>query len=247
MPRRRRPRAEAAGACGRPGRSRRRRAGARGRLARGEVHARGRAQLAGARVQARQQRLRGARHAARVLDDAAVDLVELERARHRLGGALEAQLLARAARLRLEQLGALERQRGEVGQHLTVRRSRRGERVAAGSSEATMSTPSARPVSARTGHAITEAPPVGPPDRARRAPARAPRRRRRAGRARPPRRRRAEAAAAGRVRAPPRPDRAGGGRAAGGGSAERVAQASGRRTSRPALDRSARLVDASGT
>ena len=53
-----------------------------------------------------------------MLDGAAVDLVELERAGHPLDRALEPRLAACAPSLRLQQLGALERQAGEVAQHL---------------------------------------------------------------------------------------------------------------------------------
>ena len=76
------------------------------------------AQLALAGVVAGQQHGRGAGQLGRLLDDRAVDGVEVDRGGHRLQRAVEQPLLAPQTRLALEQLRALERQRGEPREHL---------------------------------------------------------------------------------------------------------------------------------
>ena len=76
------------------------------------------AELARGGVVARQQHAGGAGQLARLLDDRAVDRVEVDRGGDRLQRAVEQPLLAAQAGLALEQLGALEGQRGEPGEDL---------------------------------------------------------------------------------------------------------------------------------
>ena len=145
--------------------------------------------------------------------DGAVDLVGLERARHRLGRPLEPQLLARAAGLLLEQ--ARPAPAPSPPGRPPPPRARRSARVSgrSGSSEATTSTPERAPdLGAQRAGDHRGAAKRGPAPRVR-GRRRAPRPRRPAGRARPPRPPRAAAAAAARARARPRPGRAGGRRA----------------------------------
>jgi hypothetical protein len=83
-----------------------------------EVDARRRPQLPRAGVKAGEERPAGPGHLGGALGDPPVDLVKLERLRDRLGRALEQNLLAHAAALLLEQRGALQCHRCEVGDHL---------------------------------------------------------------------------------------------------------------------------------
>ena len=91
----------------------------RARISR-SVHAapRDEAQLALARVVARQQHLRRARQLRRLLDDRGVDVLEVDRGGDRPQRPVDEPLLTAQAGLALEQLGALERERGEAREHL---------------------------------------------------------------------------------------------------------------------------------
>ena len=178
-----------------------------------EVHAGGHPQLPGARVEPREQGLARPGHAGGVVDHAAVHLVGLERARHRLGGALEPELVAGPRGLRLEERGPLHGHRREVGHHLDAPEVGAAERlrgIERGQQDH----------SERLSHGVAQAPgdhrgsAEGGPHLAgallaeRLPPARP------GGRARPPRPRRAEAAAAGHARGRPPPARAARARAA---------------------------------
>ena len=87
-------------------------------LAQGEVHAGHHPQLPGPGVQPGEESLAGTGHAGGVVHHPAVHLLGLERSRHRLGGALQAQLVPGPAGLGLEQGGALHGHGGQVGHDL---------------------------------------------------------------------------------------------------------------------------------
>ena len=175
-----------------------------------EVHAGHHPQLAGARVEAREERLAGAGHARRVVHHAAVHLVRLERAGHRLGGSLEPQLVPGAPGLGLEQRRALHGHRREVGHHLDAPQVARVERLARGRARPAGSRRAGAP--RRCAGARRSPRPSGTsPTRRGRDPRRAPPSGPPAGRGRPPRPPRAGAAAAASARE--RPPRARAGRA----------------------------------
>ena len=92
-----------------------------------------------------------------VLHHAPVDVGQLQRARHRLAGPLQEHLVAGPARLG-SQAGRPARAPSPRGRPPPPRSACRPRRSGSrGSSDATTSSPSARPLSARSGHAITEA------------------------------------------------------------------------------------------
>ena len=167
----------------------------RGQLV-GEVHLRGGAQLAGARVQAREQGVRAAGDGGRVLHHARVDLVQVERGGHRRRRALQPQLVAGALALGLEQARPLERHRREVGEPLDHRQLRGSERV--GLVERGHDERAERPADLAPHRAHDHRRgAVALPHALRRAPRRARRRSPPSGRAPPPRRRRAAGEASG--------------------------------------------------
>ena len=122
-----------------------------------EVHAGRHPQLAGARVQPREERLACAGHARGVVHHAAVNLVRLERSGHRLGGPLEPQLVPGAPRLGLEQRRSLHGHRREVGHHLDARAGRRCRAAARGRARPAGSRRAGARTAVRRRQAITEA------------------------------------------------------------------------------------------
>ena len=118
----------------------------------GDAAARRRRAARPARVVARQQHLRGARQLRRLLDDRGVDGLEVDRGGDRPQRPVDQALLAAQAGLALEQLGALERQRGEAREHLDraqVLGVERAQRRVGGDREHAERAPAGRPDRAR--------------------------------------------------------------------------------------------------
>ena len=118
------------------------------------VDGRGGANAAVASVEAGEERAGRARDRGGVRRHPRIDLVRVERAGDRLGGALQPQLLARPAALRLQQRGPLERHCREVRERLDRRAAAPCRAGAARSATRPRALPGMLPNSPRTGHTI---------------------------------------------------------------------------------------------